>query len=279
MNRVLVQKSNGERVPFDQEKLIAALQRSGASRQEAQRVAEDVTKILTDGISTRKIYQYAYRLLRQHSQKAAGRYRLKKAMMDLGPSGYPFEKFVGKLLQAQGYQCAVNVVQQGKCVSHELDVVAVKNNVRLMIECKYHSGADRKSDVKVPLYIHSRFQDVKAVWEKEYPGERFYGMVVTNTRFTDDALHYARCAGMKAVSWDYPAGNSLKEQIDKTGLHPVTALASLRKAEKQKLLEQGIVLCRDLISMSGVLADLGIRPLRAKTIIHEARQIVDDVGG
>ena len=196
--------------------------------------------------------------------------------MDLGPSGYPFEKFVGKLLQAQGYDCRVNVIQEGKCVSHELDVVAVKNNVRYMIECKYHSGADRKSDVKVPLYIHSRFQDVKAVWEKEYPGENYYGMVVTNTRFTDDALHYARCAGMKAVSWDYPEGNSLKDQIDKTGLHPITALSTLRKTEKQELLDQGVVLCRDLIRRFELLEQMQIHSPRINSILKEAKEITSE---
>ena len=274
MEKFLIQKSNGEVVPFDEQKLLHALMRSGARQDEAEKVLADVRKILTDGISTRKIYQYAYHSLRRRSKKAAGRYRLKKAMMDLGPSGYPFEKFVAKLLEAQGYECRVNVIQEGKCVSHELDVVAAKNNVRLMIECKYHSGADRKSDVKVPLYIHSRFQDVKAVWEHQYPGENYYGMVITNTRFTDDALQYARCAGMKAVSWDYPEGNSLKNQIDKTGLHPITALGTLRKSEKQELMNQGIVLCRELIAQKDILNLMHIHQPRINSIINEAREII-----
>ncbi len=274
MEKFLIQKSNGEIVPFDEQKLLHALMRSGARQDEAEKVLADVRKILTDGISTRKIYQYAYRSLRRRSQKAAGRYRLKKAMMDLGPSGYPFEKFVAKLLEAQGYECRVNIIQEGKCISHELDVVAVKGNVRFMIECKYHSGTGKKSDVKVPLYIRSRFQDVKAVWENQYPEENYYAMVVTNTRFTDDALQYARCAGMKAVSWDYPEGNSLKNQIDKTGLHPITTLGTLRKSEKQELMNQGIVLCRELIAQKDILNLMHIHQPRINSIINEAREII-----
>ncbi len=273
MKEILIRKSNGEKVPFDEEKLRSALSRSGATAGEAEEAIESVRKILQEGISTRKIYQYAYQRLRKKSKHAAGRYRLKRAMMELGPSGYPFEKFVAKLLEAQGYHCLINQIQQGKCVDHELDVVAAKENLRIMIECKYHSDAERKSDVKVPLYIHSRFMDVKAAWEKENSGKNFKGMVITNTRFSEDATNYARCSGLLIVSWDYPQGNSLKDQIDRTGVHPITTLGLLKKTEKQQLLDKGVVLCRELPDHIQLLENMRIDRVRIKNILKEAGEI------
>ncbi len=275
MKEVLIRKSNGERVPFDEEKLKKALYRSGATGHEAEEALQNVRKIIQDGISTRKIYQYAYQALRKKSKHAAGRYRLKRAMMELGPTGYPFEKFVAKLLEAQGYRCLINQIQQGKCVNHELDVVASKENLQIMIECKYHSDAERKSDVKVPLYIHSRFMDVKAAWEKEHAGKNYKGMVITNTRFSEDATNYARCSGLLIVSWDYPQGNSLKDQIDRTGVHPITTLGLLKKSEKQQLINEGVVLCRELPDHIQLLEKMRIDRIRIRNILKEAGEILE----
>ena len=271
---ILIRKSNGEKVPFDETKLRSALLRSGASETDIEHAIERVYNILQEGISTKTIYRYAYQALRKQSKRAAGRYRLKRAMLELGPSGYPFEKFIAKLLEIQGYKCTVNKIQQGKCVTHELDVVAEKDNVKIMIECKYHSEADRKSDVKIPLYINSRFLDVKNVWEKENPHKVYKGMVVTNTRFSQDAVDYAKCEGLLLVSWDYPHTNSLKEQIDRAGLHPVTSLGLLKKTEKRELLENGIVLCRQLINNVTMLENMKIHRTRIKKIIDEAMEII-----
>ena len=64
-------------------------------------------------------------------------------------------------MQEQDFQTKVSVSLIGKCISHEIDVLLLKNDVVTMIECKFHSGQDAKSDVKVPMYILSRFNDVK----------------------------------------------------------------------------------------------------------------------
>ncbi len=273
-NKFLIRKNNGEQVPFDEKKLRVALYRSGAQTKDVERAVDKVRKLLVDGMSTRKIYQLAYRVLRKQSEYAAGHYRLKKAMMELGPSGYPFEKFVGKLMEAEGYISRVNQNIKGKCVMHEVDVVATRGNEQIMIECKYHSDSTRKSDVKVVLYIHSRFLDVKASWEKENREKQYKGLVVTNTRFSDDAVEYARCSGLFLVSWDYPQSNGLKDRIDRTGLHPITSLSSLKKAEKEYLLDKGIVLCRDMNNNRQLLVEMQIDSKRINKIMHEALEIL-----
>ena len=273
---IRVTKGSGEKTAFDPEKLKQALAHSGANTTEQNRVVNLVEARMYDGISTRKIYQMAYALLKKGSHKTAGRYRLKKAIMELGPTGYPFEIFVGKIFQSMGYQVEVGVNVQGKCIQHEVDVVAKKPGEMIMVECKFHSDNTRKSDVKIPLYIHSRFLDVKASWEEKYgtKGMKYRGGVVTNTRFSDDALNYSKCAGLVLISWDYPEVTGLKYWIDKTGLHPITSLHSIAKREKQILLEKGIVLCSELEANRYLLKEIGISDKQIEKILIESANLI-----
>jgi len=273
---IRVRKNHGGYDLFDVEKLESALNRSGASHDETNAIIEQLLPKLYDGVTTKKIYQIAYGFLRKRSQRAAGRYRLKKAIMELGPTGYPFEKFVGKLFEADGYKAITGVQLDGKCVGHEVDVVAEKGNKKYMVECKFHSDTRKKSDVKVALYIQSRFLDVSAKWKEEdkNPEMLYRGMVVTNTRFSEDAMQFGKCAGLKVVSWDYPKGNSLKDWIDRSGYHPVTSLGSIRKKEKQMLLEEGIVLCSQLSRNFSVLDKLNLSNTRMRKIKQETLDLI-----
>ncbi len=271
-----VTKHNGERVIFDPEKLKRALYRAGADDRQAASVLEEVEKMLVDGMSTKKIYLAAYRILKKLSKRTAGRYKLKQAVQEMGPSGYPFEKFIGKLFEFHGYEAVVGKIVQGKCVTHEVDVIARNGVEQIMVECKFHRDAGYKSDVKIPLYIHSRFLDVRQAWEKK-PGLanlRFRGMIATNTRFSQDAIDYAECSGLYLLSWDYPEGDSLKDWIDQSGFHPITSLSSLRKADKQKLMENGLILCRELPYNQDMLIEIGFKPNQVKRVLREAEALV-----
>ncbi len=276
MNGILITKKSGEKVPFDQEKLINSLKRSGAGDKEINDVLDALDDFLVDGISTHKIYQKAYEILKNKSKRVAGRYKLKKAIMELGPTGYPFEKFVGKLISFMDYKVDVGVIVQGKCVSHEVDVVAENESKKIVVECKYHRETNRKSDVKVAMYIRSRFNDIEAAWKKEgkLEHQELEGWLVTNTRFTEDALTYGKCAGLRLISWDYPEIGSLRQRIDHAGLHPITSLRSMSKKEKQYVLEEGIVLCRELTEE--ILAKYGIRNSKIRKIMDEAKSLIDD---
>lgn len=272
----LITKKSGEKVPFDQEKLKRSLERSGAGEKDIQAIIRQVNDRLVDGMSTHKVYQMAYSILRKGSSKVAGKYRLKKAIFELGPTGYPFEKFVGELLKFQGYQVQVGQIVKGHCVEHEVDVIAEKEHQKFMIECKFHQDQGKKSDVKVSLYIHSRFLDIEKQWNKN-PNEslRFHqGWIVTNTRFTDDAIRFGKCSGLKLISWDYPAQGSLKQRIDVSGLHPITVLNSLTKKEKQEILNKDIVLCRNLKTEH--LIDIGFRENRIGKIMKEISSLLSD---
>ena len=216
-----ITKSSGEQVKFSMDKLQHSLQHSGASDDMVQEIVQRVQDELYQGITTREIYNRAYALLKKKKSVYASKYKLKKAIYELGPTGFPFEKFISGILHYSGYQTKVGEMLQGTCVSHEIDVIAIKNGILNVIECKFHSDDGLKCNVKVPLYINSRYKDVKTPLnsQKEKSFKDTEGWVVTNTRFTNDALEYGKCAGLYLLSWDYPHGDGLKERIDRLRLY------------------------------------------------------------
>ncbi|QHI36590.1 hypothetical protein IMCC3317_19530 [Kordia antarctica] len=274
-NEINIVKYSGDSVPFDVYKLINSLRRSQASEELIKQIVEQVQDQLYDGITTKKIYKMAFKMLKGKSRVSASKYKLKKALMELGPTGFPFEKLVGKLFAHEGYTTEVGVIVQGNCVQHEIDVIAQKDNKHYMIECKYHSDQGRFCNVKIPLYIHSRFLDVEKQWERQkgHEAKLHKGGVYTNTRFTKDAIQYGKCVGMLLTSWDYPKGNGLKERIDESGLHPLTALTTMTKAEKTKLLDKGIVLCKELHENPSLLKQIGIDKKRHKKILEDSEAL------
>jgi hypothetical protein len=271
----IITKASGVQVPFSAEKLSTSLQRSGANDEVIRSIISEVKKELYPGITTKKIYKHAHALLKKVSKPTAARYTLKNAIMELGPSGFPFERFFSEILKHEGYSVRVGEIVEGRCVKHEIDVIAEKKNHYLMIECKYHNLPGISCDVKIPLYIHSRFLDVESSW-KLLPGHEtklHQGWVVTNTRFTDDAIQYANCAGLHLVGWDYPFIDNLKNMIDRSGLYPITCLTSLTRVEKQHLLSNNVVLCKDIIAQPTLLTFGFIAEARIAKIIEEVHSL------
>jgi hypothetical protein len=275
MNEIHIIKASGEIAPFQIEKLISSLKRAGANEMIIRQIVQNIESVVHDGMTTKKIYQMAFRMLKRKARVSASKYKLKNALMELGPSGFPFEKLIGKIMAQEGFETKVGVIVQGNCVQHEVDVIALKDNNHYMIECKYHSDQGRFCNVKIPLYIQSRFLDVEAQWKKQLGHETklHKGGVYTNTRFTTDAIQYGKCVGLLLTSWDYPKGNGLKDRIDKSGLHPLTALTTLTKAEKTKLLDAGIVLCKELHENPNLLEQIGVPKSRHKNILEDSREL------
>jgi hypothetical protein len=270
-----VMKASGESEPFDENKLRHSLRKAGADQQITDKIIHSIQRILFEGITTEKIYKEAFKQLRQYSNSSAGRYKLKEALLELGPSGYPFEKFIGELLNRLGYQTDTGVIVDGNCVSHEIDVIAEKDDEHFMIECKFHNRKGHKCNVKIPLYIQSRFKDVERNWRSQ-PGhedKQHQGWVVTNTRFTTDALQYGKCAGLKLLSWDYPENNGLKDLISHVHLHPITSLSTLSNQKKKLLLEQNVVFCKQICEDKQVLKSIGLDNHTMNKVFEEAMDI------
>ncbi len=273
-NPIKIRKYSGETADFQREKLIKSLMNSGADEVLANEVADEVEKRLFEGISTHTIYQMAFKRLKKKRRTSASRYKIKKAIMELGPSGFPFEHFVSHIFQYDGYQTEVGIFMEGHCVTHEVDVLARKGKQCHIAECKYHNTQKKLSDVKVPLYIDSRFRDIMKRIRQEGGNQTEYrGWIFTNTRFTSDAKEYARCAGIELVSWDYPLGRSLKDRISDTGLIPITALTTLTRREKNEILSRGIVLCAELYEKKPVLTEIGLVRSRLSKVLEDLEEL------
>ncbi|SMO64155.1 restriction endonuclease [Gracilimonas mengyeensis] len=277
-----VVKANGEREIFQVQKLRSSLSNAGAGGPVIKSVIHTLEEegLFRDGITTQKIYREAYRLLKKRSHPVARRYRLKEALFEMGPSGYPFEVLVSELFKKLGYQTKVGKVVQGKCVSHEIDVIATDDRQVLMVECKFHNRKDHNSSIQTPLYIQSRFLDVRDTWESEpeYQDKEAVGYIVTNTRFTGDALDYAKCMGLQLLSWDYPQKEGLKDLIERSNIHPITILNSLTKKEKQALLKADIVHCGQLLNNQKVLEELHFNHSKKRNILSELDELFAEQG-
>lgn len=273
----MIVKASGEKEAFEAEKLKNSLRRSGTPPELADSIVKEVLSRLEPGMSTKEIYKKAFGMLRRRKTSNAARYSLKKAIMELGPTGYPFEHFVAQVLAHHGFDIKVGEVLQGQCVTHEVDVVATHNHTQYLVECKFYNSGGKFANVRVPLYIRSRVNDIIAFREKlpEYKETRFFGWVVTNTRFTDDALQYGRCAGLHMLSWDLPENKGLKEMVEKAGVFPITIITSLNSREKEKILSQNIVLCKQLKEQLHVLDELGMTSAKKKKIIRELDDLID----
>ena len=270
-----VTKFSGELVDYRKDKLIHSLKKSGAKDFLVSEVLQYIEPQLYDGIPSKKIYKLAFQYLKNSSNAYAARYNLKSAMLSLGPAGFYFEKFISKIHQELGFETQMNLNLQGKCVSHEIDVMLLKDDQVTMIECKFHSGNEAKSDVKVPMYILSRFNDLKDKEYKMFSSLRYINncLIVTNNKFTEDALTFAKCSNLKMLSWDFPQQNGLREIIDRLKTYPITCLTTLTIAEKEKLLTENIIVTKDLLTNKSWFEKLNLSKARIKRVLNEVNQL------
>nr|WP_109681781.1 restriction endonuclease [Xanthomarina spongicola] len=273
--QVYIKKSNDEVELFSFEKLRQSLLNTGACLEVVETIVSKIQLEVYDGISSNDIYKKAFALLKKHNRISASRYSLKRAIFDLGPTGFPFERLISALLKEKGFNTKVSVILDGECVTHEIDVLAEKDGNVYAIECKFHSDAKGSSNVRVPLYINSRFLDVQKQWNTNSKNKTHLkqGWLVTNTRFTKDAIDYGKCIGLTLLSWDYPKNNGLKANIDSLALYPVTALTTLTKKEKHQLIDKNIVLIKELANATKTMKSIGISDLRIRRILNEVEKL------
>ncbi len=273
---VTVTKADGTQEAFKISKLKSSLRRAGATRDEISEITLKIGSILHDGITTQEIYRMAFELLRSSEHPIAARYSLRRALFGLGPTGFPFEDFLARLFQTEGYKTKTRVTLPGKCVEHEIDVAACRDDHSFLAEAKFHSRPGVKSDLQVVMYSYARFLDLKGI--KTCPGDKagvgeMY--VVTNTKFTSTAERYAECNGLQLLSWVYPKGNNLHDRIQKAGLYPITVLQSISQSQKRALIERGAIVCRDIIKQPRLLRHLHISPKRTEAVLAEAAELTN----
>lgn len=244
---IKVTKASGQVEDFDEEKVARSLRYAHVPDDIAKEAITYVKGKLTDKISTHLIYAFLHGFLRHRGYLGYSfNYDLKRAIMRLGPTGYPFEKFIAKILTAKGFSTQVGVILTGKCVTHEIDIEATNQNDHYFIECKFHNLSGVKTDVQVALYTRARFEDIKASPDFANHTENHHSWLITNTAVTKEVIDYASCVGMRIVSWGYPAEGNLRDLITEAHLHPITVLQNLSPNQLASLYERGIVTIDEL---------------------------------
>ncbi|PIR38365.1 MAG: ATPase [Candidatus Zambryskibacteria bacterium CG10_big_fil_rev_8_21_14_0_10_42_12] len=275
MQHIEVIKNDGTVEVFDPMKLEKSLRRSGADKQISEEIVDRIQNSLKPHTKTKEIYQNAFQMLREKSHTAAMRYSLKKAIMDLGPTGFPFENLLAALFERQGYKTKVGEIVQGKCAAHEVDVIAWNDTELIMVEAKFHNMLGTKSDLKDALYVKARFDDIRGQ-EYSFGGKKqtlTEGWLLTNTKFSYTAIEYAQCGGhMRLVGWSYPEKGNLQDMIEGASLHPITCLTTLNRSEEKLLMDKGHILCQAVTEQA--LINVGIRnKQKVGRILNEVKRL------
>jgi len=276
VREVRITKGNGNRELFDEGKLRQSLLRARATILVTDAIVETITKEIRSGMTTEDIYRRAMQLLNEKQHPAALTYSIRRSVLNLGPTGFPFEVYVAELLAAQGYKTRTGQMLKGHCIEHEVDVMAWNEENLLLAEVKFHNDLNMKSDTKVALYVKARFDDLAGGTFRIEGKDRKLtrGLLVTNTKFTQNAKMYAHCVNtFDIISWDYPEKGNLYDMIEETGLHPMTCLPNLSEQDKQELLRRGILHCKTLKEHPAVMKDIGVSTETITTIVEDIEKL------
>ncbi|HSB47654.1 MAG TPA: restriction endonuclease [Candidatus Bilamarchaeum sp.] len=270
MSEIWVTKESGERELFDPKKALVALERAGLGAGDAKEVLGQLESEIYDGISTKKIYGMLFDLVDRMRPEVTHKFNLKRALMDIGPEGYDFEDFISKLLNTHGYDTLTRQTLQGKCVTHEIDVIASKERKSYMMECKFHNQPGARCRIQTILYVYARFLDLREGAKAGLCRSFAAPWLVTNTKFSEDVITYAECKGLPLLGWHYPYRNSLEAMIEKSGCYPVSVI-KMREDTLRRLLKSKIITVFDIPDSPQKLAGAsGISKAEAEEIIGRA---------
>jgi ATP cone domain len=265
-----VQKADGTTEFFKVEKLRRSLRRAGASATEILDIVAQIEPEFYDGMRTQEIYRLAFDKLRHLGAPAATRYSLRRALLGLGPTGFPFEQFLARLFATDGYTVKTGIILNGHCAPHEIDIAAYKNDHSFVGEAKFHSRPGIKTDLQVAMYSYARLLDLR---EQKICQEDICGVnefwLITNTKFTSTAEKYAECIGISLLSWDYPRRNNLHDRIQRAGIYPITVLQTLSQNQIATLIEHGAVICSDITEKPQLLRYLHLSNTKQDAVLAE----------
>ncbi|MEM0202898.1 MAG: ATP cone domain-containing protein [Archaeoglobaceae archaeon] len=259
-----VKKRDGRLEEFSKDKIVRTAVRAGLSVDKAKKVANEVEKRIYDGITTDEILSIVLSEIEKFSKNVSAKYGLKSSLLRLGPAGYRFEKFVSSLLREYGYKTRLNELIEGKCVTHEVDVVAEREK-KYLVECKFHN-TPMYTGLKDVLYSYARFLDIAEV-RKDFDGV----WVFTNTKFSSEAMRFAECRGIKLTGWHYPENEGIEALLERKKLYPITVL-KLSNFEVEELLRNGFAFCNEIVENEKKITELFGK--RAREIIAEAETMV-----
>lgn len=274
-------KANGQKQEFSPQKVRRSCLRAGASPDLANEITRRVTHQVKENMTTREIWKLIFRYLGKEAPTVASRFSLRDALLNLGPAGFYFEQLVARIFNTQGYWTQTNQIFSGACVDHEVDVLGKKEKEILMIECKFHNQSGIYTDIKDVLYIWARWLDLKEGAALGKCPNFTQPVLVSNTKFSEQAKEYALCKNFPLIGWAYPAEKNLQYFIEQNKLYPITILRRLDKYYQEKLLKNNIISCLDLIKIEPkkFQRETGLDSRKISILQSEMRQLITNTSG
>ena len=248
-------KASGEKQRFSPKKLRASLEKIGLPRKTAQDTTVQVAQKVKDQMSSRDVFNLAHQNLFKIDRPQAYRYSLKRGIYELGPTGFPFEQIIARLFSQLGYRVKTNVMVPGKCITHEVDAVAEKQDEISWIECKFHNEQGSTNDLKTALYVYARYLDLKEYRNGDHATAMW---LASNTRFSTEAITFSNCRGVNLLGWEYPAQGGLNVLLERYQLYPITTVSTLSRKQKVDLIRGDILTTVDFQNNRNRAIKLGI---------------------
>ena len=269
-------KRDGRLEKFDMMKIIHTCSRSGVPEDVARNIAKEVQNEIYNRIPSEEVYKIVLEKLKKFQRSNAYLYKLRDAVSYIEPTA--FEKFTKRILDSMGYKSIWNMIIQGKCIDHQVDVVAEKESKKYLVECKRHTNPHRFCGLGVGLQVQARLEDILDGYKRGMNKYNFYrAWIFTNTKFSEHIIKYASAKNILLTGWRYPQGNGLENLIQKSHLLPITLLP-ISKSLKITLQINNIITLKDFISSKRrTLERLGISDNRINSLKKLSQDMLNKI--
>lgn len=250
---VFVTKADGSSQPFDRQKVINTCLKMHSSMADAEAVADKIEKRVYNGIPSKKILRMVFVLLKDYSPTVRYQLDVREAVSRMRPKP-DFEHFIAIMLTKMGYNviereaAGADLLVRGRCIEHEIDAIAKRPGETVYVEVKHHYDMHAFTPLGVCLEVNSTFEDLLDGFRAGRNNLNFSSaMIVCNTKFSEHALRYAHCRGIRHICWGRPDEHmSLGQLIDEHKLYPTTVLKGLDQSAQRRLGDAGVVLLTQL---------------------------------
>jgi hypothetical protein len=244
---VFVTKADGSRQVYSRDKVVGTCLRMGADRETAERVAGQVERRLYDGVSTRKVLQLIFSLMRKPKPAVRHIFDLRRGISLMEPKP-EFEVFIQTVLAHSGFQVQPNTVLQGLCGEHEADAIATKNGLTYFVEAKHHANYHALTGLDETRIARAILEDVTEGYQQGVTKIKIdKAVIVTNTKYSVHALTYGGCRGILQIGWASPEGSGLRDVVENYRLYPLSCLRGVSVETRLRLVTSGVVLIRQVL--------------------------------
>jgi len=243
---IRVRKADGALEPYDGSKVLRTALRMGLSRSRAEELVQEISSKVYDGIPTREILSLIREVACRLRPELSHLKDLREAISEMRPKP-DFEEYVRIVLRAAGYMVEPGRVLEGRCVDHEIDGIAFRDDEVLIVEVKHHVNPHSYTGLETVLELWAALEDLREGYRLGFHSYPFTSAIlVCNTKISAHAERYARCKGIRYMAWNYPRALALRDLIHAHQIYPITMIKTISEAQAAKLGDRGIVAIHQL---------------------------------